>query len=106
MGLGHQEASARFLAGIISEDLDVTTLNLDLQGGWWWLVMNIPENGYAGNLSISQPDTALARAAAFAYYQNKSKEFVHLCRLFSDKAVAKESFQNLTKAAIPDLDVG
>lgn len=106
LGLGHQEAAARFLAGIISEDLDVRTLNLELQGGWWWLIMNIPENGYVGHLGINQPDTALARAAAFAYYQNQSKEFVHLCGLFSDKAVAKESFQKLVKAAIPDLDVG
>ena len=87
-GIDGQEASARFLAGIIAEDIDVSVIPVEkfhANAGNWWFSSILPRDGYNTVIGHDNPAArALARGIAAAYYHRQNEELASLARLFSN----------------------
>ena len=107
-GLGHQEAAARFLAGLIGEDIDVSAAPIDaksIRGGWHWLAESWPKNRYSGDVGYGDAAApALARAVASAYCRRKDQDFLNLAELFYNKAILQASVRDLAHAKFPQIN--
>ncbi len=107
LGLGHQEAAARFLAGLIGEDTDISKANFDegsIKGGWWWLAASWPKKGYMGDVGKGDVNSpALARAVASAYYRQRDDDFLKLAGLFYNKNSLQSSVFAIAQAKFPYL---
>jgi hypothetical protein len=108
-GLEEQQAGARFLAGLIGHDIDVTHTTFDqngIRGGWFLLQGNAPRDGYYGAFGVSATDPAapaLARATTTAYYRKADADFVSLARLFADRTDMQEAIRALAEAKFPNI---
>jgi hypothetical protein len=109
MGMGAQLAAFRLLAGIISQDVNVSEapLNLDdLRGGWWLIAGGMPREGYAGAFGVSENDAAapaLARSALHAIWRRSTGEYSALAKIFASKEALESNVKALIKAKFPEF---
>lgn len=100
-GMDHQEAAARFLAGVVSEGVNTDQVTLDdfsIRSGWWWSMEILPKKGYRGVSGVTAADRAapaLARSVLAAYYRRNDAEFLNLSGLFADKSELQSSVHAL-----------
>ncbi|MCX6926411.1 MAG: hypothetical protein NT154_24865 [Verrucomicrobia bacterium] len=108
-GMEFQEAAGRFVAGVITKETDVRNVNIDnhaVQGGWWWLMMTWPRDGYRGATGVEANDDAalaLAHSVTTTYYRRDNDKFVKLARLFATRTALEFSVKALVKAKFPEM---
>lgn len=104
-GLAAQEASARFLAGVIAEDINVSVVPVQefhRNAPNWWLVSILPENGYLSRVRRGHPESKdIARKIASAYYRRQPAELAALAQLFPSKAEADGAVIDLISQKFP-----
>lgn len=110
-GMDHQEAAARFLAGVVGEGVNTDQVTLDgygIRSGWLWLKDTLPKNGYRGVSGATAADKAapaLARSILAAYYRRNDGEFLNLSGLFADESELQSSVHALIAERFPLLAV-
>lgn len=107
LGVGHQEGAARFLAGVLAEDLSINRCcidNANATGAYGWLLMSLPKANYGGSVKAGDPGAiGLARVVAFSYYQRRNAEFTSLARLFATREDAEASVAALVREKLPNI---
>jgi len=109
-GQDHFDAGARFIAAVISEDIDISGIKVidsDVRDAWSTLAMSLTANGYTGGVtSGDEASYPLAKSVAFAHHQKRKHEQNILSRLFRSPADLETALHRLVAEKFPNTRLG